>query len=140
MTAADYNARRRQLRAGDRWHADEARQDELSRLFGGGCNPFGVFEQHETEELARVGKTFAAVHLVTGPAGLWLAASQTRGAMWYSGSFPSVWDVAHDTRQDARAYGILEALASIESHGGHFACKADAAQAAKLDRLLRAML
>lgn len=140
MDAATYNARRRQLRRGERWHASESKRQELDAMFGGGSNPHGVFETHEEEELARAGKTFAVARLATGPAGLWVASGCTRGPEWGSSSSPSVWDVAHDSRHEARLYAILECLAQIESHLQLHSSEASETQAARMDRALRAML
>lgn len=140
MTAAEYNARRRQLRTGPRWHADDAKRAELVAMHGGGPNKFGVFEKHEEATLARVGKAFAVARLANSPAGLWVASACTGGRDWGHSSSPSIWDMAHDTRHDAWLYAILESLCHFESASRLHRSDKDAAECRKIDLRLRAML
>lgn len=140
MTAAEYNARRRAIRTGPRWWADEKLEKELARLHGGGCNPFGVFEKYETETFARVGRSHALARLVRSRAGLWVAASCSGGAEWGCSSAPSVWDKAHDTREDARLYAILVCLCQIEPEADERNTSRTGAEARKIDKILRSLL
>lgn len=142
MTAAEYNRRRRRLRAGVRsWSGNgPARQERtLASLHGGGLNPFGVFEKYTTTVLAVAGKTFAEARLARSPAGLWVGAGATGGPDWGSSSAPSLWDVAHDTQAEARLFVILECLAQLERLGSHVGDRSHR-EAARLDKMLRALL
>lgn len=143
MNAAEYNRRRRRLRAAVRsWSGKGPDRQEraLVRLHGGGVNPHGVFTAYTTTRLAVAGKSFAEARLARSPAGLWVGAGASGGPDWGSSSAPSVWDMAHDTEAEARTFVILECLAQIERHGETHNSDRANREARQLDKLLRRLL
>ena len=106
-----------QARIPDYWR-DDACQAEAAALWGGGCNPCGVFTNGERETIAKLNDSCKAeIVIAESGNGLFSFGIRAEWGMGATAVAPSVWREPFGTRTEARRAAIQDLVAAIADHG-----------------------